>query len=240
MSQHPRIVGSACVVAAVVMASAGCGAASHRSATASPFPRASGSGRVTDNAAFPTPLKSSALQSLLLTASDLGPEYVAQPNDPAPSGGSDDGSDSVHGCPQLQELDHQNLAFPAQVEETFSYQAGSAQQLDETLGSDAPAKVQASLSKISQALASCQSFSMTRDGAMVTGTVNVINPPKLGDQQVGYLLTITAPTSTSVIKSLAIREGSVALMLSGDPAAVDGALPKAFGKIVHSGASSAG
>ncbi|MFI2077686.1 hypothetical protein [Streptomyces triculaminicus] len=193
---------------------------------ASPSPGAPGSSQEKKSAAPAAPLTRSALQPLLLTASDLGPGYVAQPADPAtPS--ADDESSEARGCPALQAMDQQNITFPAQVEQAFSVQGNSRQQVDETLGSDTPAKLDTTLSKISQAYRSCQSFTVNG----VTATINVIDPPALGDQRFGYLMTIAAPAGTTAIKALAIREGSVILMLSGDPAAVDSALPAAFDKL---------
>ncbi len=234
--RRPATLGTALLTLAI-LTTAGCGGTagnsrSEKSGSTRPSASGAASAAASQPPAAPAlgdapPLSGSALRGLLLTQTDLGPDYSAQP---ASSGDNKHDDVGMQGCPALQKLDAANLQFATSADASFTYNGDANSELDEELASDSPAKLATDIREISQAWTACPSFTMTSGQTPISVTTSQTAAPKLGDQQFGVVMTMTGAT-TSVMEEVVIRKGNVALFLSGAPGLVDNHLAQAVNKL---------
>ncbi|MEJ8641160.1 hypothetical protein WKI68_06075 [Streptomyces sp. MS1.HAVA.3] len=162
-------------------------------------------------------LPAERLADRLLTADDLGPGYTARP---AASTASPEAS--VEGCPQLEQLgsaaDNPYAMFPNQAKRVFTG-PGSAQ-LTEELYSAPPKDLSAGVGRIMTAMGTCPSYQLVTATTVAEVRTQTVPVPRLGDEQWGQVLTVTAGGRRTVIQQTVIRDGALLLVISGSPAEV--------------------
>lgn len=207
--RHSVILTSTCLV---LWALTGCSAPRSDSAPAAaqaetPVPTAG------DHGVLP----SERLADRLLTADDLGPGYAARP---AATTGSPDAS--VEGCPQLEQLgsaaDNPYAMFPNQGKRVFTGPGGT--QLTEELYSAPPKDLSAGAGRITTAMGSCPSYQLVTATTVAEVRTQTVPVPRLGDEQWGQVLTVTAGGRRTIVQQTVIRAGAVLLVVSGSPAEV--------------------
>lgn len=174
-------------------------------------------------------LSSAALKSRLLDLSDLGSNYLPQPERPAPH---DDVT--VLGCPALNELGSAaiggSLAFPHEAKADFTF-GNSSSEIAEELYSGSAEKLSDGIGRIYDAMTGCPTFQVVSGGTPVGVSSQKLTAPDIGgDQQWSQILTFTSEGRSSVVKQTAIRDGNLLVIVSGSPALVDRHLDKAFAK----------
>ncbi|MEU6070609.1 hypothetical protein ABZ864_40760 [Streptomyces sp. NPDC047082] len=176
----------------------------------------------------PKPLSASQLQPLLLTQQDLGTGYVQELATTAPDNYDDV---AMEGCPSLEKLgrDDAKLKFAANTDVSFTYDARAT--LGEELHSDRPAVLSAKIREIFGAYTACSSFTMTSGTTPIKVKVSKSATPQVGDEQFAYTSTMELPSGPQILKTLAVRKGSVAVILVGAPALVDRHITNAVNKL---------
>ncbi|GAA2530783.1 MULTISPECIES: hypothetical protein [Streptomyces] len=175
-------------------------------------------------------LSSAALATRLLDESDLGSGYLRKPERPARH---DDVT--VIGCPPLSKLGGDaatggSLTFPRKAKATFTY-AGSSSEISEELYSDSANKLSDGIDQIFDAMTGCPTYQVVAGGTPIDITSQKLTAPHdRGDEQWSQLLTFSAGGRSIVVKQVAIRDGSLLLVVSGSPALVDRHLDKALAK----------
>ncbi|MFF3957410.1 hypothetical protein ACFYY1_29985 [Streptomyces sp. NPDC001890] len=179
-------------------------------------------------AAEPKPLAEGALGALLLSQADLGTGYV-QVEEKPDSGEFDDVS--VQGCPSLEKLGQSGdeTMFAAKAEASFTYDTDAT--LGEELHSDRPSVLSSKLRKLFGTYTSCPTYTMTAGTTPIEVKVTKSSTPELGDEQFAYTSTMELPSGKQVLKTMAVRQGNVVVMLVGAPALVDRHMEAAVGKI---------
>ncbi|MEK2474049.1 hypothetical protein [Streptomyces noursei] len=187
------------------------------------------SGRDMPPVADGKPASAGELQPLLLSAGDLGANYTQKPAQDESSKKHDDVA--ISGCPALDKLGASSnyLKFATKVTADFTYDFSS--DLSEELHSDSPRKLSATFRAVDKAYGSCPTYTMTAGSTPVQIGVSKVTPPKLGDEQFGYLLTMSFPGKTIVAKQFVVRQGNKALLLSGSPGLVEKNLKTAYDKL---------
>ncbi|MBT2370402.1 hypothetical protein J7E88_35325 [Streptomyces sp. ISL-10] len=175
-------------------------------------------------------LSSAALATRLLDESDLSSGYLRKPERPTRH---DDVT--VIGCPALSELGGDaatggSLTFPRKAKATFTY-AGSSSEISEELYSDSANKLSDGIGQIFDAMTGCPTYQVVSGGTPIDITSQKLTAPHdRGDEQWSQLLTFSAEGRNTVVKQVAIRDGSLLLIVSGSPALVDRHLDKALAK----------
>ncbi|MFJ4918481.1 hypothetical protein [Streptomyces sp. NPDC088725] len=186
------------------------------------------SARADQNAA---PLPSAALETRLLSESDLGNGYLRKPERP-----SQHDDIAVVGCPALNALGGNaatggSLAFPRQAKATFTYAGGSKSEISEELYSDSAGKLSDGIGRIFDAMTGCPTYQVVAGDSAIDVTSQTLTARhQLGDEQWSQLLTFSTGGQNSVVKQTAIRDGSLLLIVSGSPALVDRHLDRALAK----------
>ncbi|MFD8635877.1 hypothetical protein [Streptomyces sp. NPDC059533] len=172
-------------------------------------------------------LPSERLADRLLTADDLGPGYTARP---AATTGSPEAS--VEGCPQLEQLgnaaDNPYAMFPNQGKRVFTGPGGT--QLTEELYSAPPKDLSAGAGRIMTAMGACPSYQLVTATTVAEIRTQTVPVPRLGDEQWGQVLTVTAGGRRTIVQQAVIRDGAVLLVVSGSPAEVAVHGPTALAK----------
>ncbi|OII62891.1 MULTISPECIES: hypothetical protein [unclassified Streptomyces] len=187
-------------------------------------------GKPTDATQKVALLSSAALKTRLLDGSDLGSRYLRKPERPARH---DD--ITVVGCPALSELGGDaatggTLTFPRKAKATFTY-ADSASEVSEELYSDSANKLSDGIGQIFDAMTGCPDYQVVAGATPIDITSQKLTAPDdRGDEQWSQLLTFSAGGRNTVVKQIAIRDGSLLLIVSGSPALVDRHLDKALAK----------
>jgi hypothetical protein len=179
-------------------------------------------------AAEPNPLTAGALRPLLLSQADLGDGYV-QAQEKSDGGKFDD--ISVQGCPSLEKLGQSGAEtkFASKAEASFTYDTGAT--IGEELHSDRPSVLSSKLRQLFGAYTACPTYTMTAGTTPIEVKVAKSATPRLGDEQFAYTSTMELPSGAQVLKTLAVRQGNVAVMLVGAPALVDRHINAAVGKL---------
>ncbi|MFF9321675.1 hypothetical protein ACF1BP_35550 [Streptomyces sp. NPDC014735] len=221
--------------AVAVLALTGCaGHAESAGTSASSFAPAQRGGSDSTPAA-PAPLSSTQLSQRLLNESDLGEGYTRKPEAPRRN---DDVT--VIGCPALEKLGSDpatgaSLDFRRKAKASFTYTGSSTSDLSEELYSDSPAKLSKGISKVFDAMLSCPAYQVASGSTVVDMGTEKTAAPDLGDEQWSQLLTFSAGGQRSIIKQVAVRAGTVVVVLSGPPGLVDAHLDRALAKARHAG-----
>ncbi|MFB6557457.1 hypothetical protein ACFCYH_00860 [Streptomyces sp. NPDC056400] len=162
-------------------------------------------------------LPSERLADRLLTADDLGPRYTARP---ATTTGSPEAS--VKGCPQLEQLgsavDNPYAMFPNQGKRSFTGPGGT--QLTEELYSAPPKDLSAGVGRIMTAMGACPSYQLVTATTVAEIRTQTVPVPRLGDEQWGQVLTVTASGRRTIVQQTVVRDEALLLVLSGSPAEV--------------------
>ena len=162
-------------------------------------------------------LPSERLAERLLTANDLGPGYAARP---AATTASPEAS--VEGCPQLEHLgnaaDNPYAMFPNQGKRVFTGPGGT--QLTEELYSAPPKDLSAGVGRIMTTMGACPSYRLVTPTTVAEVRTQTVPVPRLGDEQWGQVLTVTAGGRRTIVQQTVIRAGAVLLVVSGSPAEV--------------------
>ncbi|MFG2488057.1 hypothetical protein ACGFSI_35600 [Streptomyces virginiae] len=162
-------------------------------------------------------LPSERLADRLLTADDLGPGYATRP---ASTTGSPDAS--VEGCPQLEQLgsaaDNPYAMFPNQGKRVFTGPGGT--QLTEKLYSAPPKDLSAGAGQIMTAMGACPSYQLVTATTVADVRTQTVPVARLGDEQWGQVLTVTAGGRRTIVQQTVIRAEAVLLVVSGSPAEV--------------------
>ncbi|MFD5510055.1 hypothetical protein ACFWIB_20060 [Streptomyces sp. NPDC127051] len=207
--RHSAILTSTCLT---LWALAGCSAPPSDST-----PAAAQTETPVPTAGDPGVLTSERLADRLLTADDLGPGYTARP---AATTGSPEAS--VEGCPQLEQLgdvaDNPYAMFPNQGKRVFTGPGGT--QLTEELYSAPPKDLSAGAGRIMTAMAACPSYQLVTATTVAEIRTQAVPVPRLGDEQWGQVLTVTAGGRRTVVQQAVIRDGGLLLVVSGTPAEV--------------------
>ncbi len=179
-------------------------------------------------AAEAKPLAADALRPLLLTQADLGSGYVQVQEQ---SGEQKFDDISVQGCPALEKLGQsgEENMFAAKAEASFTYDRDAT--LGEEVHSDRPSVLSSKLRELFGAYTSCPTYMMTSGTTPIEVKVSKSVTPELGDEQFAYTSTMELPSGAQVLKTMAVREGNVAVMLVGAPALVDRHIKTAVGKL---------
>ncbi|MEU6312255.1 hypothetical protein [Streptomyces sp. NPDC047014] len=160
---------------------------------------------------------SEQLEERLLTADDLGPGYASRP-----AATTALPETSVEGCPQLEQLgsaaDNPYAMFPTQGKRVFVGPGGT--QLTEELYSAPPKELSAGVGRIMTAMAACPSYQLVTATTVAEVRTQAVRAPRLGDEQWGQVLTITAGGRRTVVQQTVIRDGALLLVVSGSPAEV--------------------
>ncbi|MFD4247529.1 hypothetical protein ACFWP3_38990 [Streptomyces sp. NPDC058525] len=184
----------------------------------------SGSAPAAPQAETPVPVRvdhdvlpSERLAERLLTAADLGPGYAARPAATMASSEA-----SVEGCPQLEQLgsavDNPYSMFPNQGKRVFAGPGGT--QLTEELYSAPPKDLSAGAGRIMTAMSACPSYQLVTATTVAEVHTQAVPVPRLGDEQWGQVVTVTADGRRTVVQQTVIRDGAVLLVVSGSPAEV--------------------
>ncbi|WP_432590513.1 hypothetical protein ABVG11_37855 [Streptomyces sp. HD1123-B1] len=182
--------------------------------------------------AEPKPLNASELQKLLITPRDLGPGYA---QDPAKESGSEDYDDTaIEGCSALEKLGKQGDQAQFAVKATADFTYNTDSELGEELYSDTSAALSTKLRTIMDAYASCPTYTMTAGSTPIEIKVSKSTPPQTGDEQYAHTTTLKLPSGPQVLKTAAVRQGNVVVMLTGTPALVDRHIETAVGKATAS------
>lgn len=220
-----RVATTALGITAALLAVPACSTGTKPDAT----PSAS-AGKPADAAQKTVTLSSAALASRLLDESDLGGGYLRKPERPARH---DDVT--VIGCPALSELGGDaatggSLTFPRKAKAAFTY-ASSSSEISEELYSDSANKLSDGIGRIFDAMTGCLNYQVVAGSTPIDITSQKLPVPHdLGDEQWSQLLTFSAGGRNTVMKQVAIRDGSLLLIVSGSPALVDRHLDKALAK----------
>ncbi|MFD4736103.1 hypothetical protein ACFWNQ_01860 [Streptomyces virginiae] len=162
-------------------------------------------------------LPSKQLAERLLTADDLGPGYAALPS--ATTAASEA---SVEGCPQLEQVgstvDSPYAMFPNQGKRVFAGPGGT--QLTEELYSAPPKDLSTGVGRIMTAMGACPSYRLVTATTVAGVRTQAVPVPRLGDEQWGQILTVTAGGRRTVVQQTVIRAGAMLLVVSGRPAEV--------------------
>ncbi|MFE5517924.1 hypothetical protein ACFQ9Q_09365 [Streptomyces virginiae] len=160
-------------------------------------------------------LSSEQLAERLLTADDLGPGYAARSSAATASSEA-----SVEGCPQLEHVgstvDNPYAMFPNQGKRVFAGPGGT--QLTEELYSAPPKDLSAGVGRIMTAMGACPSYRLVTATTVAEVRTQAVPVPRLGDEQWGQVLTVTAGGRRTVVQQTVIRDGAVLLVVSGSPA----------------------
>ncbi|BDH07177.1 hypothetical protein [Streptomyces seoulensis] len=177
------------------------------------------------------PLSSAALEARLLDEHDLGSGYLREPERPTRH---DDVT--VVGCPALSKLGGDaatggSPSFAHQAKAAFTYAGGSNSDVSEELYSDRANTLSDGTGRIFDAMTGCPTYQVvTGDTPIDVSAQKLPAPHGLGDEQWSQLLTFSAAGRSTVMKQVAIRKGSVLVIVSGSPALVDLQLEKALAK----------
>jgi len=181
------------------------------------------------NSAAVQPLTLSKLRSLLLTPADLGAGYTQDAAKTEEGNQYDDVS--IQGCPSLEKLDSDSsgMHFATEAQVSYTYHTDSG--LGEELHSDAPATLSKKLQTLFSTYISCPSYTLTSGTTPIEVTIAKSDTPDLGDEQFAYTSTMQLPAGPQILKTLAVRQGNVAVMLVGAPALVDRHIEAAVAKL---------
>ncbi|MFJ4800867.1 hypothetical protein [Streptomyces murinus] len=222
-----RIAFTTAGITAALLALSACSSAHRTAGPPSPSARATSPDATKRSG---SPLSSAALTNRLLSADDLGSGYTRKPEQPA---GHDDVT--VVGCPALSELGGDaatggTLAFPHKAKTTFTYGATSSE-ISEELYSDSPSKLSDGIGRIFDAMTGCPTYKVVAGGTAIdVASQRLAAPHTLGDERWSQVLTFTAQGRSTMVKQIAVRDGSLLLVVSGSPALVDHHLDEALDK----------
>ncbi|MFI7337096.1 hypothetical protein ACIBUY_04050 [Streptomyces sp. NPDC050085] len=173
------------------------------------------------------PLSTTALHKLLLTRTDLGPDYVAAP---ASSGSSQ--AISPADCPALAQLaEHAEGPFTSahRVTTAFQHNGAPGTPITEELYSDRGDRLSRAADQLFAAFRSCSKFTL---GATTSVRVRAASAPsRLGTERWGHSLIIHAATGTSEVTQFAVRCGTVLVMLSAPSETALRHLPQAVDRV---------
>ncbi|MFD7027323.1 hypothetical protein ACFWAR_04720 [Streptomyces sp. NPDC059917] len=178
------------------------------------------------------PLTDAQLRPRLLEPTDLGTDFRVRPQATAKPDET-----AVVGCPPLEKLGplpaDGSLGFPHRATVSFAHPSQEAG-LSEEIYSDTEAKISGRSREVFTATEACPEFRMVSGtpplDVTLRATVQKVAAPRLGDEQWGHVLTLTADGRPSVTKVIAVRSGNVLVVLSGSPALVDAHVDKALAK----------
>ncbi|MFE4828024.1 hypothetical protein [Streptomyces sp. NPDC056672] len=182
------------------------------------------------NAPVSAPLSSAALGKRLLDEGDLGEGYARKPEQPVRH---DD--ITVSGCPALDKISGDaaaggSLDFPRRAKASFTYAGGMDSEVTEELYSDTEDKLSKGVGRIFDAMTSCPTYQALVGSTPITVRTQKVPAAQMGDEQWSLLLTFTAGGRSSVVKEMAVRTGTVVVVISGSSALVDAHAEKAVAK----------
>lgn len=179
------------------------------------------------------PVQGQRLRHYLLTTDDLGPGYTQSetPDDGKAADPHRYDDVGMSGCPALEELSKHSDEVQFATKTSAGFRFGADSELGEELHSDTPDKLSAGLRRLMHAQTSCPTYTMTSGSTPLTVTVHKDSAPRPGPDSYAYTTTLNGPGGTSVLKTAAVRRGTVLVMLVGAPALVDGHIKAAVAKL---------
>jgi hypothetical protein len=188
-----RTVAAIGTVAVVALMAAGCSSSGKSD---------SSSAAETATTAVPA-LTTAELQPLVLTASDLGTDWVSDTS-------SSSNSSTSPSC--LKSLTSADGGAGASVEAQFK--SGETVFAYEGLGS-APGAAAAATAyeQVTSALDSCQDLTFSSDGTPVSATINSTGSAGVGDQSAGYSMAFTASGVPVTLDLVVAQVGSVDMIV---------------------------
>lgn len=216
---------AAIAVCGTLAATVGCSSSGDQHTDSKPSAKTSAASPPADT----QPLKASKLRAFLLTSSNLGPGYTKGPEREDEASRDDD--IAVDGCPALEKLGKQSDQMKFAVKATAEFKYDEDSELGEELYSDTPSALSSKLRTVMNAWTSCPTFTMTSGSTPLSMKVSKSTPPQVGEEQYAYTTTMDLPTGPQVLKTAAVRQGNVVVMLTGAPALVDRHIETAVAKI---------
>ncbi|MEU7242713.1 hypothetical protein [Streptomyces sparsogenes] len=216
---------AAIAVCATLAATAGCSSSGDQHADSKPSTKTSTASPPADA----RPLEASKLRAFLLTTSDLGSGYVQSPEKEDEASQHDD--ITADGCPALEKLGKQSDQMKFAVKATAEFKYAEHSELGEELYSDTPSALSSKLRAVVNAWTSCPTFTMTSGSTPISMKVSKSTPPQVGEEQYAYTTTMALPAGPQILKTVAVRQGNVGVMLTGAPALVDRHIETAVAKI---------
>ncbi|WP_406220771.1 hypothetical protein [Streptomyces decoyicus] len=173
------------------------------------------------------------LRGHLLTKADLGDGY-----DLAPPRAAHHDDVTIQGCPALDQLGvdppGSSLDFHRKVTASFTYGSAPSSTISEELYSDRPAKLATGTKKAFDAFVSCPQFTLIVGTRSIPVMTDKTTAPRLGDEGWAQFVVYNADSGASTTqKQVAVRSGSVVIMLSGAPGLVDSHIEAAVDKARH-------
>ncbi|MFG2996615.1 hypothetical protein [Streptomyces sp. NPDC048340] len=176
-----------------------------------------------------TPLTAEQLGPRLLDLVDMGSDYRVKPQKV-----SKHDDIAVVGCPALENLGGAaaggSLDFPTQAKVTFSYNGSADSELAEEIYTDAEDKLSSGTRTIFDAMAACPTYQLTSGSTPINVTTQKVTAPERGNEQWATVMTLSSGGRTTMIKQVAVRSGTVLIVVSGSPGLVDNHLGKALDK----------
>lgn len=176
------------------------------------------------------PLSADQLGPRLLDIIDMGSDYRVKPQQDAKH---DD--IAVVGCPALEKLGTGaaaggSLDFPTQAKVTFAYSGSGDSEVGEEIYTDAEDKLSSGTRTIFDAMTACPKYQLASGSTPINVTTQKVTAPERGDERWAWMMTLSSGGRTTMIKQVAVRSGTVLVVLSGSPGLVDTHLDKALDK----------
>ncbi|MFJ6783640.1 hypothetical protein [Streptomyces yangpuensis] len=175
------------------------------------------------------PLPADQLGPRLLDIVDMGSGYRVQPQED-----SKHDDIAVVGCPALEKLGGAaaggSLGFPTQAKVTFAYSGSADSEVAEEIYTDAEDKLSSGTRTIFDAMTACPKYQLASGSTPINVTTQKVTAPERGDERWATVMTLSGGGQTTMIKQVAVRSGTVLVVLSGSPGLVDTHLDKALDK----------
>ncbi|MFB6988589.1 hypothetical protein ACFC0C_16120 [Streptomyces sp. NPDC056178] len=123
-----------------------------------------------------------------------------------------------------------SLDFPHKANATYTYSGGPDSELAEELYSGTETKLSEGAGKIFGAMAACPVYQVVIGSTPIKVSTQKLQAAQLGDERWSQLMTFTAGGRDSVVKQVAVRTGTVLMVVSGSPGLVDAQVDKALTK----------
>ncbi|MFI1652803.1 hypothetical protein ACH4XT_38545 [Streptomyces avidinii] len=192
-------------------------------------PRQASSPSTTPQGKKSAPLSADQLGPRLLDIVDMGSDYRVQPQQD-----SKHDDIAVVGCPAMEKLGGAAaggaLDFPTQAKVTFAYNGSADSEVAEEIYTDTEDKLSSGTRTIFDAMAACPKYQLASGSTPIDVTTQKVTAPERGDERWATVMTLTSGGRTTMIKQVAVRSGTVLVVLSGSPGLVDTHLGKALDK----------
>ncbi|MFG2232300.1 hypothetical protein ACGFNX_20185 [Streptomyces sp. NPDC048723] len=176
-----------------------------------------------------TPLPADQLGPRLLDIVDVGSDYRVQPQED-----SKHDDIAVAGCPAMEKLGGAvaggSLDFPTQVKVSFAYSGSADSEVTEEIYTDAEDKLSSGTRTIFDAMTACPKYQLASGSTPINVTTQKVSAPERGDERWATVMTLSSGGRTTMIKQVAVRFGTILVVLSGSPGLVDTHLDKALDK----------